>query len=338
MDMKREKRELMPQLQQHQQYRHHTTLDDLLDYSLHRGTSSMKVLVTGSSGLIGSALMPYLAAGGHRPARLVRSKSPTDSPDIFWDPESGEMNTSHLEGLDAVVHLAGENIVGKWTSARKTRIRDSRINGTRALCEALAGLTRPPRVLISASAVGYYGDRGTETLYEDSAAGLGFLADVCRAWEAATDPAIDAGIRVIYLRLGMVLSPSAGALAQMLSPFGLGLGGRIGSGQQYWSWITLDDVISIIHHALTTEVLEGPVNAVSPCPVTNVEFTRILGKVLGRPALLCLPAFAARLALDEMADEVLLASTRVEPAQLKGTAYRFRHSNLEDALHCLLQR
>jgi uncharacterized protein (TIGR01777 family) len=298
----------------------------------------MKVLVTGSSGLIGSALMPFLGAGGHEPVRLVRSKPSDGSPNVFWNPESGEVDSTRLEGLDAVVHLAGENITGKWTSAKKTRIRDSRINGTRTLCEALAGLARPPRVLISASATGYYGDRGTETLYEDSSVGQGFLADVCRAWEAAADPAVNAGIRVVYLRLGMVLSPSAGALAQMLSPFGLGLGGRIGSGRQYWSWITLDDVIGAIHHALTTEVLEGPVNAVSPCPVTNLEFTRTLGRVLSRPTLLRLPAFATRLAVGEMADEVLLASTRVEPAQLRGTGYRFRHSNLEDALYRLLQR
>lgn len=297
----------------------------------------MKVLVTGASGLVGSALVPLLTAGGHTVARLVRSPPRPSVAEVQWNPETGIREIASLEGMDAVVHLAGENIAGgRWTAERKARIRDSRVTGTRTLCETLARLARPPKVLVSASAIGYYGDRGGEVLRETSAPGLGFLPEVCRAWEEATEPAAQKGIRVVLLRIGVVLSPAGGALAKMLFPFKLGAGGIIGSGQQYMSWIGLDDIIGAIHHALMTDALQGPVNVVAPHPVTNRDFTKTLGRVLGRPTLFPMPAFAARLAFGEMADALLLASTRVEPARLMAANYAFRHPDLEGALRHLL--
>ncbi len=239
--------------------------------------------------------------------------------------------------MDAVVHLAGENIsAGRWTDARKARIRDSRVQGTRLLCESLVGLSQPPKVLVCASAVGYYGDRKDEVLTEESTPGAGFLAEVCREWEEAAESAAQASIRVVYLRTGIVLSPSGGALAKMLLPFKLGLGGRIGGGGQYMSWIALNDAIGAIHHAIVTEALRGPANLVAPSPVTNLEFTKTLGRVLSRPTIFPLPGFVARLVLGEMADGLLLASTRAEPARLLGTGYVFRHPELEGALRYLL--
>lgn len=298
----------------------------------------MNVLVSGSRGLIGSAVVSFLTAEGHRVVPLVRPKP--DSPAaaaVCWDPEAGRIDLTGLEGLDAVVHLAGENLAeGRWTAAKKARIRDSRVQGTRLLCEALAGLEQPPQVLVCASAIGYYGDRGEEVLTEESEPGLGFLADVCREWEAATDPAAQRGIRVVNLRFGIVLSPTGGALALMLPPFRKGFGGALGTGKQFMSWIALDDVVGVIYHALLTPNLQGPVNAVSPHPVTNQQFTRILGKVLRRPTLLALPAFAARLAFGEMAEALLLASARVEPTRLLETGFTFRYPELEGALRHLL--
>ena len=297
----------------------------------------MDVLVTGASGLVGSALVPFLTAGGHHVTRLVRSTPHPGAAEVRWDPEAGSVATPGLEGLDAVVHLAGENIVtGRWTPEKKASIRASRVQGTQVLCEALAQLAEPPKVLVSASAMGYYGNRGAESLREQSRPGTDFLAYVCRDWEAATELAIKRGIRVVHLRLGMVLSPAGGALARMLGPFKMGLGGVIGTGQQYMSWIALDDLVGVIHHALVTESLHGPVNAVAPQAVTNREFTKTLGRVLGRPTLLPLPTFAARLAFGEMADALLLASTRVEPARLQETGYVFRYPELEGVLRHLL--
>jgi uncharacterized protein (TIGR01777 family) len=241
--------------------------------------------------------------------------------------------------VDAVVHLAGENIAGgRWTAARKEEIRRSRVEGTRRLSESLARLTRRPKVLVSASAVGFYGNRGDEILKEDIAPGSDFLAQVCRDWEAATDPASRAGIRVVHLRSGMILSPVGGALKKMLLPFKLGAGGRIGSGTQYVSWIAIDDTIGVIHHAIVTESLQGPVNGVAPTPVSNAEFTRTLARVLSRPAIAPMPAFAARLAFGEMADALLLASQRVMPTRLQATGYQFRYPELERALRHLLSR
>jgi hypothetical protein len=297
----------------------------------------MNILVTGSTGLVGSALVRFLTTGGHQATRLVRSKPRPGETEVHWNPEAGSVDAAGLEGLDAVVHLAGENIAGgRWTAEKKARIRNSRVQGTRLLCESLAKLAQPPRVLVCASAIGYYGDRGDEILREESPSGSGFLPDVCRQWEAATEPAAQKGIRVVNLRISIVLSPAGGALAQMLLPFRMGVGGIMGSGKQYWSWIAIDDLVGTILHALTTDALHGPVNAVTPNPVTNSEFTRILGRVLSRPTLLPMPGFAARLALGEMADELLLASARVEPARLLATGYAFRYPELEGALRHLL--
>ena len=242
-----------------------------------------------------------------------------------------------LEGFDAVVHLAGEPITGRWNATKKRAIRDSRIKGTRLLCETVAGLSSRPRVLVAASASGYYGDRGDEVLREESEAGSSFLSKVCQDWEAATEPAAESGIRVVNLRIGFVLSPAGGGLAKMLPAFKMGVGGKIGSGKQYLSWIAIDDLVQIILFAITTEVLKGPANAAAPNPVTNSEFSTTLGRVLGRPAIFPMPAFAVRLAFGEMGDELLLASARMEPARLRRAGYQFRFPQLEGALRKLLR-
>ena len=295
----------------------------------------MKVLVTGSSGLVGSVVVGALDKSGQQVLRLVRAK-PSTANEIHWSPAEGRLDPAALEGLDGVVHLAGENITGRWTAAKKARIRDSRVNGTQLLAGAVARLARPPKVLVCASAIGYYGDRSDEVLREDSPPGKGFLADVCQEWEAAARPAAEKGIRVVHLRIGVVLSPAGGALAKMLTPFKLGLGGKIGSGNQYMSWIAIDDLVGVIQHALATDALRAPVNAVAPRPVTNREFTKTLGRVLGRPTIFPMPAFAARLAFGEMADELLLASARVEPVRLAASGYRFQMPELDAALRHLL--
>ena len=295
----------------------------------------MKILVSGSTGLVGSALVPFLLTGGHQVARLVRSQ-PTAGGEVPWDPAAGRLEATNLEGLDAVVHLAGERITGRWTAAKKARIRSSRVQGTRLLAEALAGMKQPPKTLVCASAIGYYGHRGDELLREESPPGAGFLAEVCREWEAAARPAAEKGLRVVHLRIGVVLSAAGGALARMLTPFKLGLGGRIGPGSQFMSWIAIEDLTGAIHHALANESLRGPVNAVAPRAITNREFTKTLGRVLGRPTIFPMPAFAARLAFGQMADELLLASARVEPTRLIASGYKFRTPELEAALRHLL--
>ncbi|MFA6149255.1 MAG: TIGR01777 family oxidoreductase [bacterium] len=299
----------------------------------------MRVAITGSTGLVGSGVVTVLSAAGHEVVRLVRrSPAPGEKAVLRWDPEKGTIDAEGLEGFDAVIHLAGENIgSGRWTAARKAAIRDSRVNGTRFLCDTLAGLARPPKTLVCASAIGYYGDRGEERLTEESRPGKGFLPEVCREWEAASEPAARKGIRVVALRMGVVLSPKGGALLRMLPLFRAGLGGVIGSGRQYVGWVTLDDLSLIILHALRRVDLSGPVNAVAPRPVTNRELTEALGKALSRPTPLPVPAFALRIAVGrEMADALLLASARVVPRRLEETGYEFCFPDLPAALHHML--
>ncbi|MDP9485193.1 MAG: TIGR01777 family oxidoreductase [Actinomycetota bacterium] len=295
----------------------------------------MNVLISGATGFLGGTLIPELEAGGHRVTRLTRS--PKSADDLGWDPEAGTIDD--LEGTDAVVHLAGESIAeGRWTPGKKRRILESRRKGTRLLSEAIAALSAPPSVMVSASAVGYYGDRGNELLTEESGPGSGFLAEVCRDWEAAAEPAREAGIRVVHPRVGIVLSTKGGALGATLPIFKLGLGGKVGSGRQYWSWVTLDDVVGAFVHALTNESVSGPVNVGSPNPLTNAEYTKVLGRVLNRPTIFPVPAPAARIVLGEVADELLLASQRMQPARLEETGYAFRHPDLEGALRHVLGR
>jgi uncharacterized protein len=323
------------------EYRHRTLADDLFAHgraAAEAGTGSMRILVSGSSGLIGSALVPFLTTGGHSVTRLVR-RDRAAGPTVRWDPVLGTIDQDGLEGHDAVVHLAGENISsGRWNVRTKKLIRESRLEGTRLLCDAINRLQKPPKTLVCASAIGFYGDRGDEVLDERFAAGEGFLADLCKDWEALTESVRPRGIRVVNVRFGVVLSPAGGALTKMLTPFKLGVGGMIGSGAQYMSWIAIDDVVGATHHAITCESLIGPVNVVSPNPVTNREFTKTLGRVLQRPTVLPMPAFAARVALGEMADELLLASTRVVPRRLEETGYQFRDPQLEPALRRVLGR
>jgi uncharacterized protein len=298
----------------------------------------MKVLISGSTGLVGSALCTALTTAGHEITRLVRESPRSRQPEIHWDPQKGTIDAAKLEGFDAVVHLAGESIAaGRWTDKQKARIRESRVRGTTLLCETLARLKNKPPVLVCASAIGFYGDRGETIVDETSPPGTDmFLVDVCQEWEAATQAASTAGIRVVNLRFGVVLSPKGGALAKMLLPFKLGAGGVLGDGKQYMSWIALDDAVGAIQHAIKSEAACGPVNAVSPNPVTNYVFTKTLGKVLVRPTFFPVPAFVARLAFGQMADELLLASTRVQPVKLHETGYTFRYPELEGALRHVL--
>lgn len=319
-------------------YRHATTRNDLQAHFGTKESPSMKVLVSGASGLVGSALVAFLATGGHQVSRLVR-RGPAAEDEIRWDPSGGTLDKQRIHGFDAVVHLAGENIAsGRWNDSRKKRILDSRVESTRLLCETLAELDDRPQVFVCASAIGIYGHRGDEELTEESAPGDGFLPEVCQAWEDACEPVRAKGIRVVNLRTGVVLTPAGGALQKMLLPFKLGLGGIVGNGKQYWSWISLDDLIGVIHHAITHDDLDGPVNGVVPHPATNREFTKTLGKVLRRPTIFPMPAFAARIALGEMADALLLASARVAPTRLQSSGYEFRTPDLEDALRHLLGR
>jgi len=319
-------------------YRHRVLVQDLRTHLKYRQSDPLRILVTGSSGLVGAALTSFLSTGGHTVLRLVRSRSEDGPFAVYWDP-SGILDASRLEGLDAAVHLAGESIAqGHWTEEKKQRIRESRVEGTRLLCETMACLRTPPRVLVCASALGYYGDRGDALLTEDDPPGSGFLAEVCQAWEAATGVASRNGIRVVNLRLGMVLTPAGGALARMLPPFRLGLGGRLGSGDQYVSWISLEDAVGAIHHAVMTPGLSGAVNCVTPRPVTNSELTKSLGRVLRRPAVLRVPAPVLRRRFGELADTLLLGSTRATPAALTASGYQFRQRDLDLALHQMLGR
>lgn len=325
-------------------YRQRITQDDMQAHAKYSDQPVQSIAITGATGLVGSQLVPFLTTGGHRAISLTRksaprqsSARPTAGESAVWNPGTGEILLD--EPLDAVIHLAGENIAGgRWNARRKQAIRESRVAPTRRLSQHLAQLPVTPKVLICASAIGYYGDRRDETLTEESPAGSGFLPEVCREWEEATRSATEAGIRVVNLRFGVILSPKGGALASMLTPFNLGAGGMVGPGRQYWSWIALDDVIGAIHHAIFSESLSGPVNVTAPQPATNREFTKTLGHVLHRPTIFPLPAFAARLMLGEMADALLLASARVLPARLQQSGYAFRFPDLEAALRHVLGR
>jgi uncharacterized protein (TIGR01777 family) len=298
----------------------------------------MDVAVTGSSGLIGSALGPALARAGHRMIPIVRSQSGGKGDAVRWDPDAGSIDAGGLEGIDAVVHLAGENIgASRWNDAQKARIRDSRVRGTILLAQTLAKLAKPPKALVSGSGVNFYGDRGDEILTETSRSGTGFLADVCRRWEAATEPAQEAGIRVVHLRSGIVLSGGGGALDKMLTPFRFGVGGRMGSGSQWMSWISIDDEVGAIVHLLGEGAPAGPVNATAPNPVTNADFSKALGQALKRPAVMPVPAPALRLLLGrEMADELILGSMRVLPTRLLDAGYAFSAPDVGPALQRML--
>jgi uncharacterized protein (TIGR01777 family) len=299
----------------------------------------MKILVSGATGFVGTPLVARLKADGHEVVRLSRSHPAPGENAIHWHPLSGVVDVASLEGFDGIVHLAGENIAaGRWNTERKAMLRESRVKGTHTLCAAIEKLQRPPRVLANASAIGYYGNRGDEALTETSPKGTGFLPDLCHDWELATTPASDRGVRVALMRIGVVLGANGGALKAMLLPFKLGGGGIVGNGKQFWSWISLDDVVGAIVHTLNTESLRGPVNLTAPHPARNYDFTKTLGRVLSRPTILPMPAFAARLALGEMADALLLASACVMPRRLEETGYMFRHPTLEEALRQVLNR
>jgi uncharacterized protein len=320
-------------------YRHSTLREDLAVHARFRDRAALHVAITGATGLLGSALAPFLTTGGHRVTPV--SRRPLAGKAIHWDPASGAVEASSFEGIDAVVHLAGENVGARWTRERKRRIRQSRIDGTRLLAETLAKRKRPPSVLVAASAMGIYGDRGDEMLTEESVpAGppSDFFVELGREWEAATAPAREAGIRVVTLRFGIVLTPAGGALGRMLTPFRLGVGGPLGNGRQWVSWISIDDAIGAMHHALLTPDLSGAVNAAAPEPVTSRVFAATLGRVLGRPALLPAPAPALRLLFGEMADTALLGSQRLAAPRLLASGYSFRHPRLETALRHVLGR
>lgn len=335
-------------------YRHRITQQDLQWYEQYKGAPRMKILVSGASGLVGQALLPLLTTQGHQVVSLVRH-TPKNANEVQWNPEAKTIELEKLGDIDAVVHLAGENIAeGRWTKAKKAKIRDSRVKGTRFLADSLAKLETPPKVFVSASAIGYYGERGTEELTEENTSGHGFLSDVCLGWESASDNLAAKGTRVVKTRFGIILSPKGGALKQILLPFQLGGGSILGNGQQYYSWVTLDDVVGSILHALVTDSVSGPVNVVSPNPVTNEEFTNTVCKVLGVPPLGSIPMYLAmllagnlgeamitapiKLILGEMAEALLLTSTRVIPKKLQETGYKFAYPHLEPGLRHLLGR
>jgi uncharacterized protein (TIGR01777 family) len=299
----------------------------------------MRILISGSTGFLGTALVESLEKQGHSIARLVRpgtlrkNVSATRTDVIPWDPVAGQFDAAGAEGADALIHLAGASIAGgRWNASRKKLLRTSRIDATRHLVGSLAKLQRPPRVIVAASAIGYYGNRGDETLTETSAPGNNFLAEVCREWEAETARGAEFGARVVSLRFGIILAAHGGALPRMAMPFKLGAGGRLGDGRQWMSWLTLQETVSIVQFALTNASLTGPVNTVTPSPVRNSEFTAVLAKTLHRPALFPAPAFALRLALGEMADSLLLISQRVIPSKLEDYGYQFLQPRLENAL------
>jgi len=319
-------------------YRHTLTREDLRRHSAYAGQGPLTVAVTGATGLVGSALVPFLTTGGHSVRRLVRGRADKARGDVAWNPDKGEIDTAALEGVDAVVHLAGANVGQRWTPEAKELILRSRTEGTRLLSEALARLQKRPKVLVCAAAIGFYGDRGEEQVTEESPPGGGFLADVCKQWEASTAAAEQAGIRVVNLRIGVVLDPRGGALAKLLPPTLMGGGGPVGGGQQWLSWVSLEDVLGLIHLSLFHPELRGPMNAVAPHAVRQEELARTLGRVVSRPALLPMPAAAIRALFGEMGKETVLSSAHVRPAVAERLAFPFMHPLLEGALRFALGR
>ena len=299
----------------------------------------MKILISGSSGLIGTHLSAFLSRRGYKIFRLIRGRNNILENDVWWDPGEDELDPARLEGYHAVIHLAGENIAsGRWTRRKKQRIKESRVHSTQLLASTMSQMKLPPHTLICASATGYYGDRGSEELKENERAGKGFLADVVCEWEAATEPARMAGIRVINCRFGVILTTAGGVLGRTLPLFRYGLGGRIGNGKQYMSWITLDDVLPVVDYILQNKQITGPVNVVAPESVTNAEFTKVLARVLERPGFMSIPGMIIKAVLGEMGDELLLTSTRAIPAVLIDHGYPFIHPLLKPALESILSK
>jgi hypothetical protein len=314
-------------------FRHTRTRLDLMRHTSIEDERTLTVAMTGASGLIGRHLTHFLTTGGHEVRPLVRDRQEAEAGGgIYWNIDDDAIDAEALEGVDAVVHLAGENIFGRWTEAKKRRIMESRRKGTRLLSEALAGLDDPPEVLVSASGIDYYGARGTDPVDESDGPGEGFLADVCQAWERSADPAREAGIRTVHTRFGLVLSAEGGGLKTMLPAFKMGVGGRIGSGNQYFPWVHIDDVLGIVHFAIFNDELEGPVNAVSPQSVTNSEFTQILGDVLSRPTWIPVPEFGVKLLFGQMGEEALLSGVRARPKKLEEAGYEWAWRDLREAL------
>jgi uncharacterized protein (TIGR01777 family) len=325
-----------PMLRQMFHFRHRLLHDDLQLQQAHP-SAPLTVAVSGASGLVGGHLVPLLRSAGHHVKRLVRrAEQAVDADHVLWDLDAGQVERAKLDGIDAVVHLAGENLFGRWTEGKKRRIWSSRVDGTQLLAESLASLDRPPGVLVSASAIGVYGDRGDDRLAEDARAGDGFLARLTVAWERATEPASAAGVRVVLPRISVVLDPRGGALKLMLPAFKFGLGGWVGSGTQWMPWITLEDLTALIYRCVVDSEARGPLNAAAPEQVTNKQLSRTLGKVLRRPVVLPAPAFALRAVAGELADEALLSSARVEPEAAQALGYAYRHPTLEPALRALL--
>jgi len=317
-------------------YRHTTLAHDLTLHNARSKKEPLKIVISGASGLIGRAIIPFLTTGGHQVTRLVRKKKALPN-QLFWDPFAGKLKRSALKNADVIINFSGENIgQGRWTKAKKRKIIQSRIKTTTLLSETISNLEPPPKVFLNASAIGYYGNQGDLTQTEDNVCGADFISEVCNDWERAAAPAQKRGIRVVFLRIGVVLTPNGGALKKMMLPFKMGLGGKFGSGRQYISFIGIDDVIGTIYHIINNDSLEGPVNIVAPKPVTNLEFTKILGKVLKRPTLFTAPEIAIKSLFGEMGQEILLSGTRVEPQKLLSSGYTFRNPDLEGVLRHLL--
>ncbi|MBW2634793.1 MAG: TIGR01777 family oxidoreductase [Deltaproteobacteria bacterium] len=318
-------------------YRHATTARDLVDHLSRQDQKPLHILMSGAGGVVGSSLIPFFTTGGHRVTRLVRRKPLKNENERFWDPQKGILDIEDTDSFDVVIHLSGENIgQGRWSPEKKRKIIESRNKTTALIARHISRMAKPPEVFLSASAIGFYGDRGDEVMTEENECGTDFISGVCSQWENAAIPALEKGIRVVFLRIGVVLSPVGGALQRLLPSFKMGLGGKVGSGGQYMSWISMDDLIGTVYHAINDESLSGPVNIVAPAPVSNLELTRTLGKVISRPALFTIPAWLIKLLFGEMGQEILLASTRVKPEKILAAGYRFRHPDLERALRHLL--